>query len=65
MLSGVSIIACGVNFGWNAELVDGFWEVVCGLIVMAIGYWCLTLCLAEMATALPFNGEFCTEVDVC
>jgi ethanolamine permease len=37
-------------------LIDGFWEVYGTILLMVIGFWCLTMCLGEMASALPFNG---------
>jgi ethanolamine permease len=45
-----------VLYNWNTALRDGFWEVYATLLLIAVGYWCLTVCLAEMASALPFNG---------
>lgn len=57
LVTGVSIIACGVLFTWNYGLAAGFWEFIFAMLMMCLGYWCLTLCISEMASALPFNGE--------
>eukprot|EP00981_Chlorochromonas_danica_P006132 scaffold1290_cov248-Ochromonas_danica.AAC.17 len=51
---GISIIVGGQFMGWNKALTMGLWECMIGLVIVSIGYFCLTFCLAEMASILPF-----------
>eukprot|EP00981_Chlorochromonas_danica_P004739 scaffold954_cov173-Ochromonas_danica.AAC.25 len=53
---GVGIIIGGQFMDWNEALMMGLWECLISLTVVAIGYVCLTFCLAEMASILPFAG---------
>eukprot|EP00981_Chlorochromonas_danica_P000061 scaffold27_cov182-Ochromonas_danica.AAC.4 len=53
---GISIIVGGQFMGWNKALTMGLWECMIGLAIVSIGYFCLTFCLAEMASILPFAG---------
>lgn len=53
---GLSIILGGQTVVWNFGIDGHFYEFFTSLIVAAIGYICLTLCVAEMMSALPFSG---------
>eukprot|EP00981_Chlorochromonas_danica_P004091 scaffold795_cov164-Ochromonas_danica.AAC.1 len=53
---GISIIIGGQFMDWNKGLVMGLWECFISLAIVAIGYFCLTFCLAEMTSILPFSG---------
>ena len=55
-LLGIAITMGGQFFSWNTGLDEGFWCFLSSTILMGIGYICLTLCLAEMMSALPFTG---------
>ncbi len=46
----------GQFFGWNSALDMGLWCYLSALLLTGLGYLCLTLCLAEMTSALPFSG---------
>lgn len=43
-------------YGWSLTFEHGFWPVVSALILNGIGYICLTLCMSEMSSTLPFSG---------
>ncbi len=53
---GVMTVIGGQFFAWNAALDEGLWCFLSALILTGLGYLCLTLCLAEMTSALPFSG---------
>eukprot|EP00981_Chlorochromonas_danica_P003137 scaffold622_cov174-Ochromonas_danica.AAC.13 len=53
---GISIIVGGQFMGWNKALTMGLWECMIGLAIVSVGYFCLTFCLAEMTSILPFAG---------
>lgn len=46
----------GQFISWNVGLEGGFWEYFCSVLLVAINYLSLNLCLAEMTSALPFSG---------
>jgi len=46
----------GYYTAWSSYLKVGFWSYFGSLMLMASGYFCLALCLAEMSAALPFSG---------
>lgn len=35
---------------------QGFWQMLMSVVLVSIGYIFLTLCLAEMTSAMPFGG---------
>lgn len=41
----------------NAGLKEGFWKFFVSMLLVGTGYLCLTLCLAEMTSMMPFAGE--------
>eukprot|EP01031_Cornospumella_fuschlensis_P025901 gene25901-31279_t len=53
---GISVILGGQVIDWSYGLRMGFWEFFLSFLLMGLGYFCLTLCLAEMASMLPFAG---------
>ncbi len=55
-LLGMMTVIGGQFFAWNEALDEGLWCFLCALILTGLGYLCLTLCLAEMTSALPFSG---------
>ncbi len=55
-LLGIAVTMGGQFFSWNSGLDEGFWCFMVSTILMGIGYICLTLCLAEMMSTLPFTG---------
>jgi ethanolamine permease len=44
------------NNRWNAALEGGFWMLFFEIVFTGTGYICLSLCMAEMSSALPFSG---------
>ncbi len=55
-LLGITIVLGGQFYAWNEGLDEGFWCFLASTAIMGVGYFCLTLCLAEMTSALPFSG---------
>lgn len=53
---GITIAICGNLFSWNAGIEAGFWEFFVCIIVTGTAYLIMILSLAEMSSALPFNG---------
>ncbi len=56
LLLGVSLIVSGQFYGWNAGYLMGFWPFFVAVLFTFSGYLCLSLCLAEMSSAIPFSG---------
>lgn len=54
---GITIVIGGQMFSWNDGLQAGFWACFLSLLLMALGYSCLVLCLSELTSALPFSGK--------
>lgn len=44
------------NDGWNKAYKAGYWVAFITIALNGLGYLCLTLCMAEMSSALPFSG---------
>ena len=42
--------------GWNEGLQCGLWCFYTNVLFLMLGYICLSLCMAEMTSALPFPG---------
>lgn len=55
-LIGVTIVIGGQFNGFNAAFDAGYAIAIFNILVTGIGYLCLTFCLAEMTSALPFSG---------
>jgi len=55
---GISIALGGQYIGWNKALSAGFGSTVIATFLIASGYWCLILCIAEVSSAIPFGGTF-------
>ena len=55
---GLGRIIAGNYFLWNAGLKAGVIPFYVSNIFWSIGVTCMSLCLAEMASALPFTGNF-------
>mmetsp|Transcript_637 Transcript_637/g.666 ORF Transcript_637/g.666 Transcript_637/m.666 type:complete len:733 (+) Transcript_637:93-2291(+) len=53
---GITIVIGGQLIYWNQSLAEGFWPFCVSTIIVGTGYVCLTLCLAEMTSFLPFAG---------
>lgn len=53
---GITTVIGGQFISWNVGLKGGFWEYFCSVLLIAINYLNLNLCLAEMTSALPFSG---------
>eukprot|EP01031_Cornospumella_fuschlensis_P042701 gene42701-52175_t len=53
---GICVILGGQTISWNNGLHMGYWEFFIGAMVLGLAYVCLTLCIAEMASILPFAG---------
>jgi ethanolamine permease len=54
---GVGAVISGDFYGWNYGLAaGGFWGLTIATAVMAIMYFCLVYCLAELSAALPHAG---------
>eukprot|EP01031_Cornospumella_fuschlensis_P036040 gene36040-43708_t len=53
---GVTIVLGGQIINWNKGLKMGYYEFFISLIITCVGYFCLTLCLSEMTSVLPFAG---------
>ena len=56
-LLGITIVIGGQAFSWNQALQHGFHSCLLGTVLMAIGYSCLVLCLAELTSTFPFSGK--------
>eukprot|EP01031_Cornospumella_fuschlensis_P039988 gene39988-48712_t len=53
---GIVIVTGGQMAGWNAALEQGYTQTVIGMLIMALGYFCLVFCIAEMTSILTFAG---------
>jgi amino acid transporter len=53
---GITIVIGGQYFCWNAGLNAGICSNAIALILMGSAYLCLTLCMSEMSSVLPFAG---------
>lgn len=53
---GLTIVLGGQFIYWNLGFHEGFWEFFLTTVMVGSGYLCLTLCLAEMTSILPFAG---------
>lgn len=56
-LAGITIVIGGQYFAWNIGLTSGFGSYLIATVLISSGYLTLCLCLAEMASAMPFAGE--------
>lgn len=55
-LLGVFMAIGGQYFHWNEGMMAGFWNFFMGAVLTSIGYICLTFCMAELTSILPFSG---------
>eukprot|EP00981_Chlorochromonas_danica_P011335 scaffold3873_cov177-Ochromonas_danica.AAC.15 len=55
-LLGIALIIGNHLFYWTGGLIGGVIEYLLTAIMSCFGYLCLTLCLAEITSALPFGG---------
>lgn len=53
---GVTIVLGSCAISWNAGLEAQFYEFLTSTLLIGTGYLMLTLCVAEMVSALPFSG---------
>jgi ethanolamine permease len=54
---GVGAVISGDFYGWNYGLASGgFWGLAIAAAVMAVMYFCLVYCLAELSIAFPHSG---------
>jgi len=56
-LAGISTVVGGQFVAWNVGLQAGFYEFVMATAMIGIAYCCLTYCIAEMTSVLPFSGS--------
>lgn len=54
---GITIVIGGQLIYWNLALDGGFWPFCLTTLLVGTGYLCLTLCLSEMTSFLPFAGD--------
>ena len=52
----ISIVIGGQYFGWNIGLEMGVGSYLIAFFVIALGYFSLTCCLAEISSIAPFGG---------
>ncbi len=54
---GVGAVISGDFYGWNYGLAaGGFWGMAIATFLMAIMYFCLVYCLAELSATFPHSG---------
>lgn len=53
---GVTVVLGGQTISWNVGLAMGYWEFFLSVVILGSAYFCLTFCIAEMASILPFAG---------
>eukprot|EP01031_Cornospumella_fuschlensis_P034904 gene34904-42270_t len=53
---GITVVIGGQMAGWNVALEQGFAQTFIAMLVVAIGYFCLVFCIAEMTSILTFAG---------
>jgi len=54
---GVGAVISGHFSGWNLGLASGGWGgMFVATVMIAVMYWGLTQCIAEMSPALPHTG---------
>lgn len=53
---GLTIVLGGQLIYWNQGFHEGFWSFFGTTVMVGSGYLCLTFCLAEMTSVLPFAG---------
>eukprot|EP01031_Cornospumella_fuschlensis_P025428 gene25428-30703_t len=53
---GITIVIGGQMTGWNTALGQGYTQTFIGMLVVALGYFCLVFCIAEMTSILTFAG---------
>ena len=59
---GITIVIGGQYFAWNAALSGGFGSFFVATGLIAIAYLCLSLCIAELSSGLPFAGRFIIHI---
>lgn len=52
----MTIVIGGQYYRWNESFSSGFWTSFTSLVINALGYICLTFCMSEMSSTLPFSG---------
>lgn len=52
----ITIVLGGQIINWNKGLHMGYYEFLISVILTGLGYICLSLCLSEMTSVLPFAG---------
>ena len=52
----MTIVMGGQYYRWNGAFNGGFWPAVTSLFLNGLGYFCLTMCMSEMSSTLPFSG---------
>eukprot|EP01038_Epipyxis_sp_PR26KG_P011974 gene11974-16027_t len=55
-LLGITTVLGGQLIAWNVGFESGYWVYITAIIFMASGYFTFSLCLAELASCLPFAG---------
>jgi amino acid transporter len=56
ILMGIARIIVGFVTFWNTSVDMGYYQVIAATLYFGTAYVCISLCLAEMASALPFTG---------
>lgn len=62
---GISIVSGGSFNYWNGGLKSGYYDFLAITIFTIVGFLCMILCLAEMASTLPFSGGLYGFVRAC
>lgn len=57
-LLGLAMKLGGCVAAWHNGFVTGFWPYLICVCIIAIGYFCLTLCISEMMSAVAFPGGY-------
>ena len=55
-ITGLTLVIGGQIIYWSQGFQEGFWQFFISVIIVGSGYLCLTLCLAEMTSMMPFAG---------
>eukprot|EP00600_Ochromonadales_sp_CCMP1393_P005389 CAMPEP_0174954918 /NCGR_PEP_ID=MMETSP0004_2-20121128/695_1 /TAXON_ID=420556 /ORGANISM="Ochromonas sp., Strain CCMP1393" /LENGTH=697 /DNA_ID=CAMNT_0016202793 /DNA_START=5 /DNA_END=2094 /DNA_ORIENTATION=- len=56
ILLGVAIKIGGCVGPWHNGLIVGVWGYLVAIVILALGYWMLNLCVAEMCSIITFPG---------
>ncbi len=57
LMTGLATVLGGQVVIWHVGLSSGFYDFLVATIMIGMAYGCLTLCVAELTSVLPFSGE--------